>query len=144
MEYACITHGICLYHAWNTPVRRMEYSCIMLGIHLYDAWNTPGTCRFHAWNIHIFHACNMHETCMKIRHQSMHVTCMSHTWKTSQIPACYMHVSGIMHVTCMKFQIIQYCHWKFHAWHFLDFGAWNVRKHAWNVHVSGAPFWVGQ
>ena len=65
----------------------------------------------------------------------MHVTCIVPTCKTSQIPACYMHVSGIMHgivnssvlsleISCMK---ITGC---------------SRMKYA-ETHVSGAPFRVG-
>ena len=90
MDYACTTHGIHLYHAWNTPVSRMEYACITHGICLYHAWNMPVSCLEYACTmhgIHLEHAGFMHEisiffmhgTCMKFRHQSMHVTCMSHT-----------------------------------------------------------------
>ena len=102
MVHACM-NGIPQYHTWNMPVSCMEYTCIMHGI-----------CLKHASFMHEICVFFMHETCMKFRHQSMHETCMSHTWKTSQIPACYMHISGIVHITCMKFQTIQYCYRKFH------------------------------
>ena len=97
----------------------MEYVSIMLGIRLYHTWNMSGTCKFHARNVHIFHAWNIHEICMKFRHQSIHVTCMSPYLKTIPNPcmlhACFrnhasnMHeISNYLHVlllelSCMKF-----------------------------------------
>ena len=50
IEYACTTHGICLYHAWNTPVPHMEY-----------AWNMQVSCMKYAYFSCMEHAQNMHE-----------------------------------------------------------------------------------
>ena len=85
------------------------------------------------------HALHAYETCMKHAWNLGTNPCMQQAWKVSQIPACYMHVSGIMHVTWMKFRIIQYCHWNFMHGTFWIWG----HEMCWNMHVWGAPFWVG-
>ena len=116
MEYTYITHGTRLHHAWNTPVSCMEYACTMHGIHLCHTWNTPAPCTCVMHRIHLYHAWktpvprmeyawngpdSMHGTCTFYAWNIGSNPCMWHAWylhvKRPQIPACYIHVSGIMH-----------------------------------------------
>ena len=131
MEYPSTTHGMRLYHACNTPESCIGYA---------SACTTHGIRLEYASFMHEIFISFMHGTCMKFRHQSMHVTYMSHSWKMSQIPACYMHVSGIMHITheISNYSILLL---DISCRKLSGFGCMKCTETC--MHVSGTPFWVG-
>ena len=86
-------HGIHLYHAWNTSLSCLEYAC-----------TTHGICLEHASYMHkmcIF-------SCMKFRHQSIHVTCMSPYLQNVPNP-CMLHACFRNHASNMQ-EISSYMH----------------------------------
>ena len=130
-----------MVHAWNTPVLCMEY-----------AWNMFVPCMVHTWNTPVLcmeYDCIMHGTCMKTARYTMHGMlsdlnqCLAHYAVNPDFinsGACSSTESWNMHGSCTLCTTGP-CY--IHAWNNARCSAWNVLKHAWDLHVSGAPFRVG-
>ena len=148
MGYACYRHGLCMLQAWVMHVTGMGYACYRHGLCMLQAWVMHVTCMGYACYVHgnpdiANHAGNMHDnvTCMVYYACFLHATCMkkgpifgvfqvSMFKGTCMVHACSYPLPSISkdtfrYIPCMEF----------HAWYCL--------LRTGNMHVSGAPFWVG-
>ncbi len=118
-------HVTCMGCACNVHTVYMEYACYMHGIS-----NNP--CMLHAWLPRHRLPCMQHAWSCDV-----HELCMFHACQTPEkrpnflrVHACSYPLPGIwketsMYIPCMEFHTC------------------NCLLHTGNMHVSGAPFWVG-